>query len=59
MKEISRATKGMNRPNDPTATLAAKDRGMITDGVDLQKGYKCVTVVTTSKEAVQQNKWRG
>lgn len=59
MKKMDRATKGMNRPNDPTHTLAAKDRGMITDGVDLQKGYECITVQTTSKEAVQQNKWRG
>lgn len=58
MKLMKRSTRGFNRPNDPKAALVGKDRGMITDGVDLQKGYKCVTVVTTSKEAVQQNMGR-
>ncbi len=51
-----RETKGMNTPNEPKAGLGASNRGMITDGVDLPKGYKNVSPEGNSPRAVPQNK---
>lgn len=41
--------KGMNSVTNKT--LAAKDRGMITDGVDPKKGYKVVSAESTTPKA--------
>lgn len=48
--------KGMNNPQAQKAGKAARDVGMVTDGVSLEKGYKVVSVTTTSPQAVAQNK---
>lgn len=55
MKKMDRAVRGMNRPNEPKVTMAAKERGMITDGVSLEKGYKVVSGEGSSPHAVPQN----
>lgn len=56
MKKMDRATRGMNKPNEPKVTMGLKERGMITDGVDLSKGYKTVSGEGHTPQAVQQNK---
>ena len=55
MKKIDRPVSGMNNATEPKKGMAAKDRGMITDGVSLAAGYKVVSVTTTSPQAVPQN----
>lgn len=51
-----REARGMNKPNEPKATLGLNYRGMVTDGVELSKGYKGVSDPGRSPRAVPQNK---
>lgn len=48
--------KGRNDPRHTLAGLTAKDVGMVTDGVSLEKGYKVLGDVGRSPQAVAQNK---
>jgi hypothetical protein len=43
MDQHHTSPKGMNTPNKVVGKqITAKERGMVTDGVDLKKGYKVV-----------------
>lgn len=55
-QKYPRETRGMNNANEPRATLGAKERGTVTDGVDLGKGFKTVSANGQSPRAVAQNK---
>lgn len=48
--------KGMNDPCKYKVGMGAKDVGMVTDGVSLEKGYKVVSPQGHSPQAVAQNK---
>lgn len=48
--------KGMNKPNEPKAGPGMKDRGMVTDGVSLETGYKVLGHPGSSPQAVAQNR---
>lgn len=49
--------KGMNDPCRYKEGLSAKDVGMVTDGVSLEKGYKVLSSTGVgSPQAVAQNK---